>query len=245
MDFRQGGKGVGIGKVCEGERFEVGMPTYLTKDIIMGVYGEDTYRYIQMNRKINNIQGALYYGAGIFASRPCATITVQHENNGVFSSSSYICDFYAFAPSTNGTLDLGASGNRWRTVYSINALNTSDEKYKENIEYLDINSDTKNISNNISQEDIYKFYKDIFKLSKYNYKEQDHKEYGFIAQDLSEDNVGKTIVIDNEEGYMYSVGSYISTVAGALQYEINLRDKQIKELTDRLEKLEKLLLSKE
>ena len=147
-------------------------------------------------------------------------------------------------PVSNNSLDIGSSSLRWRTIYSVNTLNTSDKKYKENIEYIDVNSDTKNISNNISQEDIYSFYKDTFKLARYNYKEQEYKEYGFIAQDLAEDNVGKTIVIDDEEGYMYSVGSYISSIAGALQYEINLRDEQIKELDSKLEKLEQLLLNK-
>ena len=39
-----------------------------------------------------------------------------------------------FAPSTTGTLDLGGAGNRWRTIYSVNALNTSDRNLKTNIQ---------------------------------------------------------------------------------------------------------------
>ena len=61
---------------------------------------------------------------------------------------------------------------------------------------------------------------------------------------MYEDKVGETLIIkDEENGDMYSTGSYISSVAGALQYEINLRDKQIEKLENRLEKLEKLLES--
>ena len=39
-------------------------------------------------------------------------------------------------PSYNNGLDLGQSTHRYRTVYSVNSLNTSDRSYKDNIEYV-------------------------------------------------------------------------------------------------------------
>ena len=80
------------------------------------------------------------------------------------------------------------------------------------------NDTTKN--SKITYEDIYNFYKDI-KLATYNYKNQEHQEFGFIAQDISETKVGSQIALKLEDGYMYSVGSYISSVAGALKQCIN------------------------
>ena len=147
-------------------------------------------------------------------------------------------------PVSNNANDMGAPDLRWRTIYAINAINTSDEKYKENIQYLSVVPNAKNsrsISTGVTVEDIYNFYKNDLKLAQYNYVGQDNIEYGFIAQDLVNSEAGKSILIDSEYGYMYSIGSYVSTVAGALHYEINLRDQQIEELTRRIEELEKFL----
>jgi hypothetical protein len=52
-------------------------------------------------------------------------------------------------------------------------------------------------------------------------EELNYLEFGFIAQDLADHKVGREIVIPHEDGYMYSVGSYITTVAGALKQAIN------------------------
>ena len=139
----------------------------------------------------------------------------------------------------NGTnkYTLGNDDNRWQTIYSINTLNTSDKAYKEDIEYLD----PKLRSNLPNQSDLHKFYKDDFKLATYKFKGQEHNEYGFIAQDFASNEIGEKLLINCGEGYMYSIGSYISSVAGALQHEIHLRDEQIKNLEDRLTALEELL----
>ena len=147
---------------------------------------------------------------------------------------------YHLYPNATSNYDLGGSSLRWRTVYAVNALNTSDESYKENVSYLGKSKS----SNNVTHEDLHEFYRSRYKIATYNYKEQEHTEYGFITQDMYEDKVGETLIVkDEENGDMYSTGSYISSVAGALQYEINLRDKQIEKLENRLEKLEKLLES--
>ena len=238
IDFKAGGKGVAIGKISTRDEFEVQSTTRFYSGVNTF---SDAYN---VNCMLDIIESTTSAGVGQSRIRVGGSGTgssfglmVQGPSDNTYAH----IGSHGIKAGSNNASDLGSTSYRWRTVYAVNALNTSDKKYKENIEYVDINSDTKNISDSISQEDIYSFYKDAFKLSRYNYKEQDHKEYGFIAQDLVEDNVGKTIVVDDENGYMYSVGSYISTIAGALQYEINLRDKQIEELASKLEKLEQLL----
>lgn len=120
-------------------------------------------------------------------------------------------------PNANNVFDLGHSTARWRTVYTINTLNVSDKNYKENIEYI---SDSITKNNKITYKDMYNFYKDI-KLATYNYKNQEHQEFGFVAQDIANTKVGGQIALNSENGYMYSVGSYISSVAGALKQCIN------------------------
>ena len=116
--------------------------------------------------------------------------------------------------------DLGDSSHRWKTIYSVSALNTSDRRFKDNINYLGMEEIN----------ELHEFYKTNFKLATFNFKGQDKTEYGFITQDYYDDSVGEMFVIKNEDGDMYSVGSYISSIAGALQYEINLRDNQINKL---------------
>lgn len=151
-------------------------------------------------------------------------------------------------PNANNNLDLGEPNFRWRTLYSVNAINTSDKNYKENIEYIS-NNKAKGVKeasvrdDKVTYQDMYDFYKDI-ELAKYNYIDQEHQEFGFIAQDIADTKVGSEIVIDSEEGYMYSVGSYVSTIAGALKHSINKIDaleKENEELKDRLKKIEEKL----
>ena len=44
---------------------------------------------------------------------------------------------------------------------------------------------------------------------------------------MYDNSVGESLITRNDNGDYFSINSYISTVAGALQYEINLRDEQI------------------
>lgn len=147
-------------------------------------------------------------------------------------------DYFEFTkgilPETTGTFDLGANSLRWRTLYSINSINTSDAIYKENIKYIpkyeeDIVSimEEKEKEEDITLEDLHNFYKNNYQLASFNYIGQNQTEYGFITRDFYEDKVGESLIIKDESGDMFSVNSYISSIAGALQYEINIRDKQI------------------
>ena len=159
---------------------------------------------------------------------------INKTKKATFKTSSTYVDLWmdgGVFPNSNSTHDLGSSSKRWRTIYATNALSTSDKKYKENIKYiLDKEISTFDLENEITKKDIYNFIKNDYKLSKYNYVEQEHEEFGFIAQDLANTKIGDKLIIKTEEGYMYSIGSYLGIIVGALQEEINLRDRQIEEL---------------
>lgn len=141
-------------------------------------------------------------------------------------------------PNETGKRDLGDDDHRWRTIYSVNVLDTSDMTYKENISYVAPSNKVRSGEENITQEDLHNFYKSDYLLATYNYIGQEQTEYGFITQDMYDNIVGESLIIRSDSGDMFSINSYISSIAGALQYEINLRDQQIAALLERIEALE-------
>ena len=154
-------------------------------------------------------------------------------------------------------VDLGLSNNRWRYIYSQNALNTSDKKYKENIIYIDelLNNETMTLSldnNNTQQETLFlNFIKNDFRPALYNYISESGEEQladeqiGFIANDIIDTEVGKTFLYDygtNEESeIMFSPIGYTTVIGRALQEEILVRENKITELENRIAELENKL----
>lgn len=153
-----------------------------------------------------------------------------------------------FRPAVNGAWANGHPSYRWSTLYSVNGVNaSSDLRLKENVEYIQETNGISRLSskgNNITQEDMYNFIKDEFKLASYNYKGEKFEgntelsyNLGFIAQDLKDSNVGRQFIIppQEEEGaYSYNMGSYIGVLAGALRIAIN----KIESLENRIKVLE-------
>ena len=99
------------------------------------------------------------------------------------------------------------------------------------------------------------FIKD-FKFATYNYKGSGGKCFGFIAQDIVKNPVGKLLLQEHEmdvinkktreiEGtettLAFGLADYTSVVAKALQEEIREKDEKIIELESRLEKLENII----
>jgi phage minor structural protein len=130
-------------------------------------------------------------------------------------------------PSYNNGLDLGQSTHRYRTVYSVNSLNTSDRSYKENIEYVNSNIGISKLNEDITLLDMHEFIKNDLHLAKYNYIDQKHKEFGFIADDIVCTKVGSKLIIGKKGEYSYSVGSYISVIVGALKTEIRSEERRV------------------
>lgn len=161
---------------------------------------------------------------------------------------------YKFYPNGGG-IDLGSSystNNRWRYIFSQNALNTSDVKCKEDINYLDDNI-ARFGRNNTPFLD---FIKNDFRPATYMYKatreDEGHvdadRQIGFIANDIIDTEVGQTFLYnfgtEEETDIMYSPTGYTTVVAKALQEEIKMREaleNKCADLEDRLDKLERVL----
>lgn len=168
----------------------------------------------------------------------------------------------------NATLDLGASGQRWRNIWASNGtIQTSDERYKDDI--IDI-SDTlffdmvKGVSVNtyVMRETPKDINAKNPPIELYTQKDapSDRIHVGIIAQEMAKFECSKYILVKENEDDYYSVNNYnfISAVMAALKVEISRREsleerviereKLIADLTDRLGKLEnaieKLLIEK-
>jgi hypothetical protein len=183
-----------------------------------------------------------------------------HPNHIGFNS--YVITKGYIRPNNNGSIDLGASEYRWRTVYSSSGVSTSsDRTLKENINYV------RTGETEIDYDDMYNFVKDDLELATYNYVNSGEKHINFIAQDLlanedgTDNKVGQFIVnpvpvpakedIENGKPYpllSYNTNIYTSVLAGALKQAINEvevlkeENKELKEmlhsLVSRIEALE-------
>ena len=170
-------------------------------------------------------------------------------------------DGYVYPDKGTGQLSLGMSGMRFHTIFLVNSPNiSSDERAKTDIHYLgeqeksQIINGRSTINMDITTEDMYDFIKDDLKLASYRYNNNLDRnitsvDYGFIAQDILYTKVGSEIVqladkedLDSELAYNQS--NYISTIAGALQEEIKIRDKQIDDLQNQINKLKEILNEK-
>lgn len=146
------------------------------------------------------------------------------------------------------TYRLHANGG---TLYHSGSLaQMSDRTLKENIAYIDekpglLSKDRKDNSTPFKD-----FIKD-FRFATFNYKEDVNKDinFGFIAQDIKDSDVGKLMLrnyekenIDKETSTVrsvdnvlaFDVSSYITIVAKALQEEIKSRDEEITQLKEEL-----------
>lgn len=102
---------------------------------------------------------------------------------------------YYFDPHMNNTVRLGSTTYSWNVVYAQNGVNTtSDRNFKENIKYINKNSDC------FSNSDMYKFIKEDYLLAQYNYigDKVDDEKISAIAQDLLVNTDGT----DNELGQL-------------------------------------------
>ena len=130
----------------------------------------------------------------------------------------------------------------------------SDRQLKENIEYLD--DEPAFLTTEDSSSTPFKDFIKDFKFATYNYKGSGGKCFGFIAQDIVKNPVGKLLLQEHEmdiinkktreiEGtettLAFGLADYTSVVAKALQEEIREKDEKIIELESRLEKLENII----
>lgn len=153
-----------------------------------------------------------------------------------------------YCKSNSGSTDLGTSAYRWRTIYSTNALNTSDIKYKENIMYID--EILPYSTRGRIQTPFLDFVRDEFRPALYNYKTTREDEgytigddqIGFIANDIIDNEIAQTFLYDtgsdDEPDLMFSPTGYTTVIAKALQEEIQVREAIIESLENTILNLE-------
>ena len=149
--------------------------------------------------------------------------------------------------------NLGYSGSKFNQV-SAKAIwgdtgSWSDKRTKENIRYLDNENvvDTKYSNDNITKLELFEFIKTL-KICEYNYKEEfksyQNDKIGFIANDVIGDKIGDKIVTEHEGYLTYNLNNMLFTTIGALQEEIKIREEENKQLRERLNNIEKILLDR-
>lgn len=129
---------------------------------------------------------------------------------------------------------------------NIRRVANSEEK-TANLDIINENQKTLDTSYDVTRPEMFDFIKDKFLLYLFNYKQlNENDEYekssfdnkiGFIANEISEDRVGKTFVGEQDGKLAYSLNNYVFLLTGALQEEIKRREL----LEEKVSKLEKII----
>lgn len=129
---------------------------------------------------------------------------------------------------------------------NIRRVANSEEK-TANLDIINENQKTLDTSYNVTRPEMFDFIKDKLLLYLFNYKQlNENDEYekssfdnkiGFIANEISEDRVGKTFVGEQDGKLAYSLNNYVFLLTGALQEEIKRREL----LEEKVSKLEKII----
>lgn len=129
---------------------------------------------------------------------------------------------------------------------NIRRVANSEEK-TANLDIINENQKTLDTSYDVTRPEMFDFIKDKLLLYLFNYKQLiENDEYekssfdnkiGFIANEISEDRVGKTFVGEQDGKLAYSLNNYVFLLTGALQEEIKRREL----LEEKVSKLEKII----
>lgn len=129
---------------------------------------------------------------------------------------------------------------------NIRRVANSEEK-TANLDIINENQKTLDTSYDVTRPEMFDFIKDKLLLYLFNYKQlNENNEYekssfdnkiGFIANEISEDRVGKTFVGEQDGKLAYSLNNYVFLLTGALQEEIKRREL----LEEKVSKLEKII----
>lgn len=129
---------------------------------------------------------------------------------------------------------------------NIRRVANSEEK-TANLDIINENQKTLDTSYDVTRPEMFDFIKDKLLLYLFNYKQlNENDEYekssfdnkiGFIANEISEDRIGKTFVGEQDGKLAYSLNNYVFLLTGALQEEIKRREL----LEEKVSKLEKII----
>jgi hypothetical protein len=113
----------------------------------------------------------------------------------------------------------------------------SDKSLKENIRYIDIPTNNKDL---LEKADLYDFIINQLNICEYNYIDNSTEQIGLIANDYEGTKVGDKIVTRDKEKNLlsYNINNLLFATIGALQEEVRVRDEEINSLKSRLEAIE-------
>lgn len=118
LDFREGGKGLGVGKIAESDSLEVGLPAHFMQDVYIHTDNSSSYKtlykYIQTISLPSFLNSGSVSGVGV-ASGAWKIINKVTLEKGFYSGAVYVqitsntsgIRGIAFAPSSSDTSDLG------------------------------------------------------------------------------------------------------------------------------------------
>lgn len=202
--------------------------------------GEDAIR-IKVNRYIYLIihsGGVAFYGPdGIYLA-----VDSYKSTNGRVGETTMFGELRVRG-SIHANSHIYTDGN----FYSQGNYVGSDSRLKENIKFLEHNDVLRktdsSVDRDIKYSDLYGFIKNM-NLATYNFKDNDKSQISPITQNIKNEKLRDTI-ITRHNGYEHiNQYAFISVIAGALKEEITRsdeKDRKIKELETRLEKIENLL----
>jgi len=113
-----------------------------------------------------------------------------------------------FVPAINNTYDIGESSERVRTIYAVNALNTSDRTLKKNINDCDLGL---TFVNTLKPKSFY--FNDTVSGS----IEHDRKNYGLIAQDLIDTPLSDSVFGEKDGEYNLRYNDLFAPMIKAIQ----------------------------
>ena len=124
---------------------------------------------------------------------------LYYDNSKKVATASDKVNFYAHVKANaDNTYDIGASGARWATIYSQNALNTSDRNLKNTIQTSDLGLSFVNKLNPVS-----------YKFNQIQGQKQDTKtHYGLIAQEVEEVLTTENKTTDDFAAVISAEGTY-------------------------------------
>lgn len=229
----------------------------INRGIKLGNFSNDSFYCVDMKR-YNSTVGYIHTKIGIThidSSEPAMAIEVGEDSSATSGSFTlgirYRFAKTSFTVATSNKVSIGTSSSKFTAVYATNGtIQTSDGRYK----YILEDVDNQTCYELIKDMNLYGYstlnkrideYVDTTEISdelQESSKKDMNLHMGFVAQEIEDSELAKYILIkdETEDGdHVFGVDNYAYTTAihGALQHEIDLRDKQFEELKKENENL--------
>ena len=225
----------------------------------------NVYQGVTMRRYVDGIGNYMgKIGCSVIGTEKSVTIelgTISNTSTDAYSvDRRYSFGMNYFLVHTNNTVNIGSPNYHFKSVYATNGtIQTSDGRYKYILE--DVNNQT--CYDLIKDMNLYAYstlnkrideYVDTTEISdelQQSSQEDMNLHMGFVAQEIEDSELAKYILIKDdildEDGnsttdFIYGIDNYAytTTIHGALQHEIKLRENLEKEIEDLKQQIKSL-----